>query len=245
MREVNGLRSELLETVRLSTVEINGMFRLMEQYFDGMDKEKFETDLLGKRWAIVLRETADDTIRGFSTITLMETSVAGKRVKAFYSGDTIVDRSCWRPFSLEKEWTPLVFSHVFADPAAKWYWFMVCKGYRTYRYFSVHFHKFWPSPDEPTPFFAKEVLDTLATLRFGRHYDPQSGIITCPADYRLKPGVGDISPEKSKNRYVHYFEAANPDWANGAELACLTPLKLDNLRPAVRRFLPGQSPEPA
>jgi hypothetical protein len=132
-----------------------------------------------------------------------------------------------------------------ADPASNWYWFMVCKGFRTYRYFPVHFHRFWPSPDAPLPLFEKQVLDTLATIRFGRHYDPETCVITCPSDYRLKPGVGDILPEKSKNRFVHFFDVSNPGWVNGAELACITPIRLDNIKPALRRFLPAGSSDPA
>lgn len=241
MRDVNGLQSDLVETAHLTVEETSSMFRLMEQYFEGVDREKFANDLREKRWVILLRDPVNVKIRGFSTITLMETVVAGKGVKAFYSGDTIIDRACWTPFSLEKEWTPLVFSHALADPDSVWYWFMVCKGFRTYKYFPVHFHQFWPSPDEELPAFERQVLETLATSRFGHFYNPESQVITCPADYRLRPGVGDISPEKSKNRYVRFFESSNPGWLAGEELACLTPLRLINIKSALRRFLPGHS----
>lgn len=218
------------------------MFRLMEQYFDGLQRESFQADLGEKRWAIVLRDAAQGTIRGFSTITLMQAEVGGQTVRAFYSGDTIIDRECWHPFSLEKAWTPLVFSHLFAAPETSWYWFMVCKGFRTYRYFPVHFHSFWPSPDAPVPLFEKEVLDALALQRFGRHYDPESGVVNCPCDYRLKPGVGDIVPEKTKNRYISFFQEANPAWVDGAELACITRISLENIKPALKRFLPPLTP---
>ena len=238
MRNANGLQSDLVETKQLSAHQTGAMFGLMEQYFEGVDREKFRADLLEKRWAIVLRDPESMAVKGFSTITLMETVVAGQAVKAFYSGDTIIDRACWSPFSLEKEWTPLVFSHVLADPDSLWYWFMVCKGFRTYKYFPVHFHQFYPSPDQPMPAFERQVLEALATSRFGQHYRPESFVISCPADYRLRPGVGDISSEKSKNRYIHFFETSNPGWLTGEELACLTPLRLDNIKSALRRFLP-------
>lgn len=234
----SGLLSEIKETKHLNAEDVAEMFQLMGQYFSGMDLEQFRTDLYDKKRVIILRDPTLKRVKGFSTITLMELSVHGKQVKAFYSGDTIIDRSCWHPFSFEKQWTPFVFSHVQSDPHALWYWFLVCKGFRTYRYLTTHFKSFWPSPDSTIPDFEGQVLDVLATARFGKGYNPKTRIVSLPGDYCLKSGVSDISSERRKNRYVQFFEEQNPGWPRGEELVCLTRLSLDNIRPSLARFLP-------
>lgn len=126
----SALLSEVCETKQLCENDITRMFDLMTQYFDGVNKEKFYADLTDKKWVIVLRDPNTGEIGGFSTITLMNAEVGCRNIKAFYSGDTIIDKNSRKPFSLEKEWTPFVFSHVFSDPEALWYWFTVCKGFR-------------------------------------------------------------------------------------------------------------------
>ena len=51
-----------------------------------------------------------------------------------------------------------------ARPRAEFYWFLISKGYKTYRFLPLFFREFYPRHDAPTPAWAKEILDAL-----GRH----------------------------------------------------------------------------
>lgn len=231
------VQSEVRNISSLSNEEGIQMYSLMAAYFDGVNEDTFVKDLMSKRWVILLTDKESGRIMGFSTLTLMDGVVDGEVIKAFYSGDTIIDRACRTLFSLERDWVPFVFSHVVNESDLHWYWFMVCKGFRTYRYLPVYFKKFWPSPDDEIPPFEKKVADELARIRFGDDYSPEKFLVSVPEDYRLKAGVGDVTDGKLKNRHIRFFVERNPGWQRGDELACLVPLKPENLHNKVRRMI--------
>jgi hypothetical protein len=87
------------------------------------------------------------------------------------------------------------------------------------------------------PPFDRKVIDTLSTTRFGNHYDPQTGVVQIPSDYRLKQGVGDVTEEKLNNRYVRFFVERNPGWREGDELACMVPLRPELLHDKARKLI--------
>jgi len=233
------LQVDIVKTEELTTRQKEEMFVLMQGYFEEVRRDMFESDLAEKDWVVRLLETGSGRVRGFSTLMIMKDEVAGVPVRAFYSGDTIIHRSCWRAFSLERRWIPFVFSHVSLEPQARWYWFLLCKGYRTFRYLPIYFKRYLPSPGY-TATFEQDILNHLATKKFGNAYDAREGVIRRPQDYRLRPGVGDITDRKMKNRHISYFANKNPGWKSGAELACLVELKEQNLRPAFLRVLKSQ-----
>lgn len=236
-----GIVSEIVPTSLLSEPDVRDMFALMRMYFDGVREDIFQRDLFEKEWVALLRDASTTEICGFSTIAVLKDVVDGQINKAVYSGDTIVRKEHRQAFSLETVWIPFVFSLVQAEPDIDWYWFLVCKGYRTYRYLPVHFKRFWPSPDDSVPPREKRILDRFALKKFGDFYFPESYTIKCPEDYRLKKGVSDITPAKRKNRYVDFFVQSNPGWYRGDELACIVPLSLGNIKSTLRRILSSHS----
>ncbi len=228
--------SQVIEVKDLTFRQERGMLQLMRRHFCGVRKESFARDLHEKRWAVVIAGV-DGAVRGFTTLTTMEADVCGRKVKAFYSGDTIVDRRHWSIFSIERAWTPFVFRIVLAEPECRWFWFFVSKGYRTFRYLPVHFKRYWPAPGRRKHCFESRLLDALAEARFGNSYDPCTGVVGCGGGYRLRDGVGDIGESEMKRRDVRFFIEKNPEWRSGAQLACLAELSLDNLRPPVLKLL--------
>ncbi len=235
------VQSRIQDVPALSSQDRTQMFDLMSAYFDGVDKDVFLADLEAKQWVIVLTDRELGRILGFSTLAVMTGELDGREFKAFYSGDTIIDHSCRKLFSLEREWVPFVFSQVAAEPDSLWYWFMVCKGFRTYRYLPVYFKTFWPSPDATIPPFEQKVVNLLAWTRFGDHYDPERGLVRIPADYRLKRGVGDVTEAKLRNRYIRFFVERNPGWQQGDELACLVQLQAELLNNKVRQLITAEA----
>ncbi len=234
-----GLRATLVPVADLTPGQIDRMFSLMRSYFEGMDRRQFETDLLEKQWVVLLSTSASKQTCGFSTLRILEDRVQDVAVRAIFSGDTIIDRAHWGHQALERAWLPFVMSHVEENPQCRWFWFLISKGYRTFRYLPVYFHRYYPNPDHATPALEREITDRLARAKFGRYYDATHGTIHEPADYHLRSGVSDITQRELRDRRVAFFMQKNPDWSNGVELACLAELDRNNLRPTARRLLPG------
>jgi hypothetical protein len=230
------LRGSVMNTADLTALAVDRMYALMDAYFIGSERCAFECDLFNKPWVIALHDPDTGRLHGFSTLCLMEEVVDGVAIRAFFSGDTIIDQPYWGSFELERVWCRFLFTQIEADPSIRWYWFLICKGYRTYRYLPVFFYHYFPSPEAMPP-FEQSVLNRLATRRFGNAYDPVTGVITCANDYRLRPGVGDIAERELRDPRIAFFQQRNPGWQGGTELACLTELHLHNLKPRAHRFL--------
>lgn len=228
---------QVIEVTSLRTLQRDQMFELMGRYFEGLDRGHFEDDLNEKQWVVMLNN--DGRLCGFSTLCATEDTVCGEPVRAFFSGDTIVDRDHWGSLALENAWAKFVFLHVAEDPGYRWFWFLICKGYRTFRYLPVYFKHYYPRPGHALPGFERRVLDQLAGKRFGDHYCAETGIIHAPLDYKLRPGVGDIADRELRNPAIAFFQEKNPHWRQGAELACLAELNASNLTPAASRFIRG------
>ncbi len=234
------LTGTVIETAGLIPADIDRMYALMQQYFTGVAPAAFRHDLAEKPWVIVLRDSDTGVLHGFSTLCLLDATVQDAPVRAFFSGDTIIDRPYWGSLELERTWFHFLYTRIDTEPHLRWYWFLICKGYRTYRYLPVYFRHYFPS-SEPIPLFEQAVLDQLAADRFGDAYDPVTGIIHCRHDYHLRDGIGDIAECERRDPRIAFFEGRNPGWRQGDELACLTDLSYANLKRCAFRML-GKAP---
>src|SRR5262249_34294789 len=105
------------------------------------------------------------------------------------------------------------------------------------------FHEFYPRHDRATPADVKAALDALGRLRYPRQFDPASGIVRAtPLQYRLRPDLGEVTPERLRDPHVADFQTRNPAHSRGAELCCLAPLTRANFTRAAYRVI---GPEPA
>ncbi len=222
--------SSVVRPGSLSMETVKEMFRLMCCYFDGMNWNDFRIDLMEKQWVIILSCQDTGAVFGFSTLYFSTTDFNGKTIGFFFSGDTIIHRDYRGSLLLEREWLKLVFRKVEEEPLMEWYWFLVCKGYRTYRYLPVYFKSYFPSPGVEGERREKEILDYLAFSRFGNRYSRESGVVKGKGDYRLKQGVGEITPRLLNDPRIAFFNTRNPGWHSGDELACLVRLERNNLR---------------
>jgi hypothetical protein len=219
------------------------MFALMDRYYAGTDRATFEADLGEKHWVILLCDPVTGAVHGFSTQMLLEGDVAGRPVQALFSGDTIVARDHWGDQVLAGVWGRLALTLIDAPGEAERYWFLISKGYRTYRYLPLFFHEFYPRHDRPTPPRAREVIDTLAGRKYPGQYDPAAGVVRGGAGKdRLRPGVAELTAGRLHDPHVGFFVARNPGHAAGDELCCLAPLSRANFTPAAYRVI---GPEPA
>ena len=241
MSEPRLLQADIVRTSALSELDRRSMRDLMERHFRDCDAERFARDLAGKPWTILLRDAAGG-VAGFSTLDVMEAVVDGRAVRAVYSGDTIIDARHRATTALPRAFLRFLARHAgWTGSNADWFWFYVCKGYRTYRFLPVFYHRFHPQPGQPAPAFEGRVMDALARLRFGDDYDPSTGVVRVPGDYALREGVGDLTAERLRDPFVRFFADRNPGWVRGEELVCLASLARANLRPKPAAWLDEES----
>jgi hypothetical protein len=217
------------------------MYGLLQAYFCGTDRDRFEADLREKEAVLLLRDADSGRIQGFSTLMRMTASIDEKEVVAFFSGDTIIDREYWGETVLSRLWSQTVFAEaervVAERPAAAIYWFLICSGYKTWRFLPVFFREFYPNACGPTPPHLQRILDTLGARKFGDQYLPETGIVRLRAATPLRRGIATVTDERLRDPQVAFFARMNPGHARGDELACLTELSRANLTRAGQRMV--------
>lgn len=235
-RTESDLTGEIVRSNDIPSPDLTTMRALMAETFRSFDPARFEQDLAEKPWTILLRDAAG-TIAGFSTLDLMTLRMDERAIRAVYSGDTIISTRHRATTALPRAFLRFLARHttVAAEPS-NWYWFYVCKGFRTYRFLPVFYHVFHPHPQHPTPDFERNIMDALARIRFGPDYDAASGIVRVTGDYALADAA-ELTPERMTDPFIHLFATRNPGWTRGEELVCLAPLAPENMLDRPRRWL--------
>jgi len=235
---VEGLLCGTVKPVReLTASDRNAMFRLMERYFENVRLERFEADLNEKEWVTLLYEIDSSELQGFSTLMRLEEEIDGEPVTAFFSGDTVVSRRYWRETLLPRLWGRLFFKLAEGMGERKVYWFLICSGYKTYRFLPVFFRVFYPCHRDQCPGHIRRIMDRLASRKFPAEYDAERGVVRFREATPLKAGVADVTDQRLKDPHVAFFQEINPGHVYGDELVCLTEVAYDNLTPAGRRVM--------
>ncbi|MBI2824416.1 MAG: hypothetical protein HYX69_07000 [Planctomycetia bacterium] len=214
------------------------MLALLRRHFDGVTRRDFARDLAEKQWVIELVEPESGALRGFSTQCLLDVPVAGRIVRALFSGDTIVDRDHWGDPALSHVWGNLALALIDAHAGQELYWYLISQGYRTYRFLPLFFREFYPRYDCPTPTALRDVLDALGRHKYPRDYDAAHGVIHHrPGGCRLRGGVSVITAGRRRDPHVQFFIERNPGHSAGDELCCLAPLTRENFTSAAYRVI--------
>lgn len=217
------------------------LFALFSQYFDNVRFERFISDLDEKQWVILVHEQ-EGGLLGFSTIQCFEAEFEGRQVSYIFSGDTIVDPQGWRLNALAPAFAVFVERFINEHPNSLRYWFLISKGYRTYRSLPLFFIRFFPSFCEATPPLEARLLACAARRKFGQHFNETTGIISydTPLDYLCEP-LQQVAIGRDSDPHVKFFLEKNPGFTRGDELACITELSWENLsRRAMRNLAAGK-----
>lgn len=237
------LSCSVLPAGQVARSEREEMYALLDRYFCGTSRGRFEADLGGKEKVILLRETGSGRIQGFTTLVRLDARIDDQEVAAFFSGDTIVARAYWGETLLTRVWGRTVFDAVdqirAEHPAVAIYWFLICSGYKTWRFLPTFFRRFYPSPDEVTPPRLRRIRDALGATTFGDQYCHDAGIVRFRTPAPLREGVAAVTDGRLRDRHIAYFVHMNPGHTDGDQLACLAELSRSNLTRAAERMLSG------
>ncbi len=234
------LRAQTIPLDELHPNDAQQMYALFESYYDATSQENFKQDLEAKDYVVLLRDEKD-CIRGFSTVAVIESNFNGRRIRAIFSGDTIIQHEFWGEQTLPQAWCRLAGQIKAQDPTTPLYWYLIVKGQKTFRYMTLFSHNYYPSWKHETPAYEKELMDTLGEMKFGKYYDSKTGLIRFPKSHgHLKKDFAEIRQGFSLKPDIKFFLDKNPRYYEGEELLCLTELCEDNMRSiAQRSFLAG------
>jgi len=232
------LRSEIVPVPALASGERRHLFDLFARHYEHVTWPRFEADLVEKDCVVLLRDGVTGEVRGFSTQKVIPAVVQGRRLRALFSGDTIIDPAFWGDQELIRGWCRFAGALRSADPATPLYWLLISKGYRTYLYLPLFFTRYYPSPSEATPPFEQDVIDALATQKFGDCYRRASGTLEFPERLgNLIPRLAAVPPARQRDPRVRFFLQRNPTYTLGTELVCLAEISPGNMRSIAARAL--------
>ena len=237
------LTGQLVRVTEISVRRRDEMYALMKDYYENIERSTFDADLNKKEWVIEIADGSTSELKGFSSQALMHLQVDGRSIRAIFSGDTIVDRD-WRGqqrlFQISGWFLRRLMDEYRHDDL---YWFLISKGYKTYRFLPLFFREFYPRSKVTTPPQVSAVIDALAMRLGPSRYDRQTGVLR--AGPRWLPSCGQasqsITAERLRDEHVRFFADVNPGHAEGDELCCIAPLTPANFTPAAYRAM---GPEP-
>lgn len=218
----------------LSQELVRGMGALYLENYDGSSESLFRADLADKHEVVVVH--CDGHLVGFTTLKTYDSNWQGRPIRVVYSGDTIVSPKHWGQHTLAFTWIARIGQIKRRAPELPLYWFLLVKGHRTFKYLSVFSKSFFPhwTLDRSD---LRSVAEHLARTKFGRDYDPATGVVSFPQSRgRLSPDLAEIAPEEMAKPSTQFFLARNPGYREGNELVCICELEASNLRPLPERI---------
>jgi hypothetical protein len=232
------LSGQIIERAALQPAEIEAMFYLMQTFYDDVDRDVFMTDLRDKDTCILLRNN-DNEIVGFSTQKMLSFDMDGRTIHGVFSGDTIIHKDYWGSFELYTVFARFFFAY--AKKFDDFYWFLISKGYKTYRMLPIFFKDYYPNRENATPDLEQSIMHGYAKRLYPEEYNDRTGVISYrTVKDKLKKGVADITEKELRNHDIRFFLQANPNYAQGDDLVCIARLYLDNLKPRAKALLFGE-----
>lgn len=232
------LYRKVLDIDKLCEKDKNQMFILMSEFYDNITKMAFLKDLSEKNHCILLYDENDE-IKGFSTQKLMNFEVGGKAIHGVFSGDTIIHKDHWGSLELYKGFYEKAMEY--GEKYDNFYWFLISKGYKTYKMLPVFFKEFYPNYRVNTPEFEQNIMHSFGKTKFPCEYDKNCGVVKYNGTRdRLKKGVADIEMKHLANKDIAFFVKANPGYINGDDIVCLASLKESNIKKPANKLLGGR-----
>jgi len=209
------LKGDIVKINEISQSEIEEMYILMTEFYNNVDKDVFLKDFKEKDYCI---------------------NFENEEIYGVFSGDTIIDKENWGNLTLFKVFANFFFP--FGEKYKNFYWFLIVKGYKTYKFLPTFYKEFYPNYKLETPEKFKNIMDLFGEIKYSDEYNKESGVI----EYKgikdsLKKGVADITEKELKDKNIQFFLESNPNYEKGNDLVCITSLKIENLREKTLKIL--------
>jgi hypothetical protein len=222
------LASVIAGLPRIQASQKEAMFLLHNRYFCNVQRDTFLKDIGEKKWVILLRDGRD--IVGFSTLQVIRLLVDNIERVLLFSGDTIVDQTHWHDSLLAGSFGHVMLRLLAENERSPIYWFLISKGYRTYRFLPVYFNGFYPVFDKTTPAAYARLIQAVAHHKFGAAYDATTGLVRFGGmKDRLRPEMCDVREGRRNDPHIQFFLERNPAYRLGDELACIADISRANL----------------
>lgn len=222
------LKGKILPVSEFSAADISVMYALMAEFYDDTDEQVFLRDFRDKDYCLALYHDTDGLV-GFTTQKVMSLDVDGRIVHGIFSGDTIIHKSHWGDMELFKVWARFWFDY--AQRYDEFYWFLICKGYKTYRILPLFWTEFYPARGKETPDNMQRIIDAYAEKMYPNEYDKTDGVIKYDhVKDKLKAGVADVGEHEMKNKDIAFFCEKNPSHVCGNDLACIAKIDKSALK---------------
>lgn len=230
-------RAQTVRVGALMPMQITRMAEMYLAHYEGSCAEKFQEDLKNKDYAVLVFYGAE--LVGFTTVKVYETLWAQRTIRVIFSGDTLVLPEHWGQMALSQAWIALLARLKRQNPLQDFYWLLIVKGHRTFRYLDVFSHDFYPhwSPHSTANTHLKPLADHLAFQMFGPQYNADTGVVAFePSQGHLKSFLAEIPENAGLQPSTIFFLERNPGYIRGHELVCLCELSLENMKPLTARI---------
>lgn len=227
--------ASIIKISDLEQSDKSNMLGLHMHYYDNVLEDVFLHDLMEKDWVILLRDD-DKQIQGFSTIQLIWLKIDGVDHLFLFSGDTIVSESIRNTPILAGAFFHFVYALIRSYPEVPKFWFLITKGFRTYRFLPLYFNEYYPVHKKDVPEHYQKLLDAVSNHKFGDAYIPEAHLLRFKtARDHLKAEYSTIPEGRLKNPAIRFFLEKNPCFDKGDELTCITALDHKNFNSLVER----------
>lgn len=216
------LRAIVIPATAVDDVTKGNMFELFARYYADVSMDAFTSDLGKKNHVIVVYDTGDGTLQGFTTVQVLDRTIGGRRMLAIFSGDTIVSQEYWGQMTIQMAFLKYLLALKLKHPILPLYWFLISKGYKTYLLLTRNVLQYWPRHDAPTPVWEASAIAALVQEKYPEAWVPERGILhfeQCPG--KLLETVAPITDDLLQFPDIRFFAQKNPGHNEGDELCCL------------------------
>jgi len=222
------LTGRVVPRSQVDPATIDRLYELFDRYYQRVDRATFERDHDEKDWILLLSD-GNGVVQGFTTLMLYDLAVAGRRVRAVFNGNTIIDQSHWGDQELVRTWCRFMAELKAEQPEVPVYWYLISSGYRTYLFLPLFYNRFYPSCEQSTPPFEQALIDTLGRMKYPEEY--RNGVIhvNVPREC-LDSEIAIPAPHKLENPHVRFFVEKNAGYLRGDELVCVAEYSVENTK---------------
>ena len=216
----------------ISVDDIERMHKLFSTIYENADVPTFLRDLSRKDGAIIVRDKRTKEICGFTTIKKVPLWDGRRRAIGVFSGDTVLDPSCWGDRALKDAFTRHLLYLWLTSWGRPLYWLLISKGYKTYMLLVNNFVNYHPRPDGAVDPKLELLVRDYSEQLFPGKYDERRGVLDFgEGSQRLREEVAPITAEmRLHNPVINYFERRNPGWRVGHELPCIAEISISLLK---------------